>query len=88
MFEMFHNKTFKRIFYNTVLKKFPDSWGHEIRRQLLKLINKGPAQRARAQIRQLPGITGKGHHRRGKTIWVLKDTEKFSSWREVGGRDG
>lgn len=38
MFEMFPNKTFQRIFYNTVLKKFPDSWGHEIGRQLLKLI--------------------------------------------------
>lgn len=45
-FLMFCNKKFKRIFYNTVLKELPGSWGHETRRQLLKPIKKEPAQRA------------------------------------------
>lgn len=45
MFEMFHNKKFKRIVHSTVLKELPGFWGHETRRQLLKLIKKKQTQR-------------------------------------------
>lgn len=49
---------FKRIVYDTVLKELPGFWGHETRKQLLKLIKKKQTQRACAQTDKRLGERG------------------------------
>lgn len=78
MFEMFHNKKFKRIVYSTVLKELPGFWGHETRRQLLKLIKKKQTQGACAQTDKCLGERGEAPRNRQCDLGPEGHTGVFS----------
>lgn len=84
MFEMFHNKKFKRIVYSTVLKELPGFWGHETRKQLLKLIKKKQTQRACAQTDKRVGERGVVSRNRQCDLGPQGHTGVFSCWQGTG----
>lgn len=79
MFEMFHNKKFKRIVYSTVLKELPGFWGHETRKQLLKLIKK-----KQTQTDKRLGERGAVSRNRQCDLGPQGHTGVFSCWQGTG----
>ena len=75
---MFHNKKFKRIVYSTVLKELPGFWGHERRRQLLKLIKKKQTQGACVQTDKRLGERGEAPRSRQCDLGPEGHTGVFS----------